>query len=301
MHPFIYKTFYLRAPEDGAGSGAPDPAAAAAAVDTGAADAAAASAADAAAGGAGAEGAGDQKPATDLASLAGAADKSLLAEAAEKVAEGAKPGAEAAADGEKKPAEPEAKKPEGEQAAGEAKEAGQQEAEPEPHVPFQFEKFNLPENFTADDGKLKEFTDVIDNPELNPQERGQKLMDMYVGEMERVTKSIADHQKDVWTGIIDGWKEEFRKDPEIGGARQDTTLLTAAATVGQFLNEQEYADYMNLLSVSGVGNHRLHLKLLSMVGKALNVFEDGITVPASQKAPTKREFGTGWYGNGSAQ
>lgn len=299
MHPFVYKTFYLRAPDDGSGAAAPEPV-----VDAGATQAEAAAAATTTVE-AGAEGAGEAK--TDLASLAADASKSLLEEAAAKVADGAKPGAEAeaSAEADKKPVEAEAAKP-GEQAAGEGEKVADQEAaaveaKPE-HTPFQFEKFNLPENFTADEAKVKDFTDLLDNPELNPQERGQKLMDMYVGEMERVTKAIADHQKDVWTGIIDGWKDEFRKDPEIGGARQDTTLLTAAATVKQFLNEQEYADYMNLLSVSGVGNHRLQLKLLSLVGKALNVFEDGITVPASQKAPAKREFGAGWYGgNGSAQ
>lgn len=284
-------TCYTRAPEIEGGAAAPvEPATA----DAGAQAAEAAAAAPEASADAG-------KP--DLAAMAAANGGSLLEEGAAKLAEGGKPGEEAAAaDGEKKP-EAEAAKPDGEAAAGEGEKKAEGEAEPkpeaEPHKPFEFQDFTIPEGVTVDAAKVKEFTGILDNPELNPQERGQKLMDMFTGEMNRFSEAMVQHQRDVWTAITDGWKEDFRKDPEIGGARQDTTLLTAAALVDQVLTPEEKKEYFDVLNVSGVGNHRLHLKLLAHAGKALNVFEDGITVPQSQKPVTKREFGTGWYGGGA--
>ena len=287
-------TCYTRAPEIEGGAAASAEAAAAADAGTQAAEAAAAAPEASADAG---------KP--DLAAMAAANGGSLLEEGAAKLAEGGKPGEEAAAaEGEKK-AEGEAAKPDAaaEPAAGEGeKKSAEGEAEPkaeaEPHKPFEFQDFTIPEGVTVDAAKVKEFTGILDNPELNPQERGQKLMDMFTGEMNRFNEAMVQHQRDVWTAITDGWKEDFRKDPEIGGARQDTTLLTAAALVDQVLTPEEKKEYFDVLNVSGVGNHRLHLKLLAHVGKALNVFEDGITVPQSQKPVTKREFGTGWYGGG---
>lgn len=290
----LLSSTFLRSPDDGAGGGAPvEPAApvadAAATADAPVVDAAATEAA----------------PAADATKLEPAAGASLLEEAAAKAAEKAaaaeKPAegeAATAADADKKPVE-EAKPGEGDGEKKAAEGETEPKAEAEQHKPFEFQDFTVPDGMAVDKEKVKEFTGILDNPELNPQERGQKLMDLYASEAQRFTETLVQHQQDVWKGITDGWKEDFRKDPEIGGARMDTTLLTAAHLVGLTLPEEEAKEYMNLMSVSGVGNHRLHLKLLANLGKAMNVFEDGITVPPAQKPTNKREFGAGWYGNGN--
>ena len=47
---------------------------------------------------------------------------------------------------------------------------------------------------------------------------------------------------------------------------------------------------------NGMGNFKLHIKLLNNIGKALNVFEDGI-VPANPQSPkaNKAPGNRGWY------
>ena len=142
---------------------------------------------------------------------------------------------------------------------------------------------------------MTEFVDVLNNADLAPQERAQKLTDLYLAEMTRLQEQTTKHQLDVWKGLNDSWKDEFRKDPDLGGAREQTTLQTAAHLVNLFGGK--YRDgVLHLMNVSGAGNHRDMLGFLTNIGKALNVFEDGLIVPPSQKAG-KREFGSGWYGS----
>ena len=87
-----------------------------------------------------------------------------------------------------------------------------------------------------------------------------------------------------WDTLNDTWKTELRNDPELGGNRLETTLSLAKAVVEEYLAPAEQAEYMAHMRNNGMGNFKLHVKLLHNIGKAMNVFEDGI-VPANPQAP----------------
>ena len=240
------------------------------------------------------------------------AELSLLEAATGKPKSEAKP----AGDGKDTPAPAEAAKPKADKTAGETdKKPVKTEAElkaeadaakatdpdkkdatpPEAPAPIKYEAFKLPEGVKLDDKKLAEFSDLIGAAQL-PQEKAQQLVDMYVAEMPRLAEELRKEQRKHWDTLNDTWKTETRSDPEIGGNQLETNLSMAKAVIETYLLPGEVGEYLAHLNNNGMGNFKLHVKLLRNIGKALNVFEDGI-VPASPQSP-KAQRGPGnrgWY------
>jgi hypothetical protein len=146
-----------------------------------------------------------------------------------------------------------------------------------------------------DDKELGKFTEFAGKAQI-PQDVAQGLIDMYVAERQNDAASARAEQRRVWDTLNDTWKTELRNDPELGGNRLETSLSLAKAVVEEYLPPADVAEYMAHMRNNGMGNYKLHVKLLHNIGKALNVFEDGI-VPANAQAP-KAQKGPGqrgWY------
>jgi len=167
----------------------------------------------------------------------------------------------------------------------------------EPPAPIKYEAFKLPDGLKLDDKKLQAFTEVIGAKQL-PQEDAQKLIDLYVAERQQDAIAAAAEQRRVWNTLNDTWKTESRSDPEIGGSEEalNKSLSMGKAVIEEYLKPTEANEYLAHLRNNGMGNFRLHLKLMRNIGKALNIFEDGI-VPANPQAPkaTKGPGQRGWY------
>jgi hypothetical protein len=168
-------------------------------------------------------------------------------------------------------------------------------AEAQPPAPIKYEAFKLPDGLKLDDKELAKFSEFAGAAQI-PQDVAQGLVDMYVAERQNdVVQARADQRK-VWDTLNDTWKTDLRNDPQLGGNRLETTLSLAKAVVEEFLPANEQAEYMAHMRNNGMGNFKLHVKLLHNIGKAMNVFEDGI-VPANPQAP-KAQKGPGqrgWY------
>lgn len=164
-----------------------------------------------------------------------------------------------------------------------------------PPAPIKYEAFKIPETVKLDDKKLQEFADIVGAKQL-PQEDAQKLVDLYLAEIPRLASEMRAEQRKTWDTLNDTWKTELRNDPELGGNRLETTLSMAKAVVEEYLPANEVGEYLAHLKNNGMGNFKLHVKLLRNIGKALNVFEDGI-VPANPQAPKaqKGPGNRGWY------
>jgi hypothetical protein len=304
----------------GAGSSSDGDGAASAATASPAPDAstpAPAAAAEAPPAGAAAEAAGDAAPAAGAG-----ADKSepTLLEAAQ----GKKPAAEAA--GEKdQPASPEAAKPDGEktpegdvkEAAAPDKEKGEDDkskpdsdkqaaegeaekkdatAEAQPPAPIKYEAFKLPDGVKLDDERLSKFAEVAGNGQVS-QDVAQNLIDLYIEERQQDFARAEQHQRDVWKSLNDGWKQELRNDPVLGGNRIDTNLSMAKAVLEEYGGTQEQVSALLAhTKANGMGNYPGFIRLLVNIGEALNVFEEGTIAgdtnpPKPQRGPGNR----GWY------
>jgi len=206
----------------------------------------------------------------------------------------------------KKPAEPaEAAKPEGNEGAAPAKEGDEAakaaEAEAAKPEPITFEAFNVPEGLELKDDAVKQFTEILGDPNLSAQERGQKLVDMYAAEVKGVHEAYAQQQVDTWRQLNDSWKEELRSDPEIGGNRVGTTLSIAKAVIEEFGGSKEQqAALLAHVDNNGMGNYAGFVRLLHNIGAAMNVLEDRIVSSPSSSPSAPKSKAERWYGNGKA-
>lgn len=204
----------------------------------------------------------------------------------------------------KKPAEAEAPKPEGNEGAAAAKEgeepAKAAEGEAPKPEPITFEPFTAPEGFDLKEEAVKQFTEILGDPNLSAQERGQKLVDMYAAEVKGVHENYAQQQIDTWRQLNDQWKEELRADPELGGNRVNTTLSIAKAVIEEFGGSKEQqAALLSHVDNNGMGNYAGFVRLLHNIGTALNVLEDKIIAAPSSSPSTPKSKAERWYGGNS--
>src|SRR5579885_3656719 len=157
------------------------------------------------------------------------------------------------------------------------------------------EDLKFPEGMALDAEAGKAFVDLLNNAALTGKDRGQALIDLHLKEIDRVAQHIAAHQRKVWNDLNAGWQDQLRKDPELGGNRLDTTLSRAKAVIEEFLSPEDAKALLIHTDNNGMGNFPVFIRLLSNIGKRLNVFEDNIVAanpaPARSRAPGSR----GWY------
>jgi len=184
-----------------------------------------------------------------------AAAPSIL-ESAAKAAEAAKPPtADAAKPPTANPAEQVAKPPTAEQVAQPA------ETVVEPPPPIEYQPFQFVEGFEPDQKVLGTFTDVLKEHRA-PQELGQKLLDLYTSEIEK----IGNAQTEVWNKLQSDWQKQVKDDPDIGGDNLPQVLSRAA----RVLDTYGTPDLRKVMTLTGAGNHPEMVKFISKVADALS-------------------------------
>ena len=313
---FLFSSAPFYAPPDGPGGGAPAAGAPAAEVPIAApavepAAAAAAPVADVAAP---APAADAGKPAADAPAPAAdapqpAADAkaapvkdfapSLLDEAVKPTAEakpaeakaGDKPADAAAADAKpsdkKEPAAADAKPADAKADEKKPAEAKAADAKPaEPPAPIKYE-FKFPEGVKAEDlnpEQMDAFSGILNEVRVPP-EKAQALLDMHLGEIQRISKEVgeqvAERQWNVFNEQQRKSREEVMADPELGGARHDTAIKTVMSVLDAFsLRDQtsknprssdvisaERKQILDDFRATGIANRASLLRLLNWVGE----------------------------------
>lgn len=165
-----------------------------------------------------------------------------------------------------------------------------------------YEPFKAPEGVKLDDKQVTTFTSLLEDAELSHQDRAQKLVDMHVGEIERVIKEQRTNQLNAWSDFTDKLKSDFKNDPELGGNRQETSLGQAKYVIEQLGGTPaQVADMIGMLDHTGMGNHVGLTRLLNTVYERF--LAEAKPVPGS--APTRAARGNfqdvmyGGQGNGS--
>ena len=172
--------------------------------------------------------------------------------------------------------------------------------EAQPTAPPTYE-IKAPDGFTLDEAATKEFADLFGASAVAP-DKAQGLIDRHFAELKRVQESAAQNQREVWKQYNDNWKSEFRKDPELGGANEATTLQLAKTAIQELGGTREQAaELLRHVENNGMANYVGFIRLLHNAAKRLNLFEDGMIAPPPQVgAPRRGTPGsgqTGWYPN----
>lgn len=123
---------------------------------------------------------------------------------------------------------------------------------PEQAAPAAFDpaKLTLPEGMKSDDPFFKTYFEVMSDDKLAPQERGQKLIDLYHGAL----KQVGEANTEAWKTVNANWVKEVKADPEIGGAKFDQTKATIARAIDS-IGPEKAAAFRQALDVTGIGNH----------------------------------------------
>lgn len=148
--------------------------------------------------------------------------------------------------------------------------------------------FSLPEGVKLDDASLNTFREVLGG-ELPPQERGQRLIDMHLQEIQRRDQAASEHQVQVWNDTQEQWKNAVKADPELGGNRFNTTIQTCISAVNRFGgNAQQRAELLQALDFTGAGNNPAIIRLINNMASRL-AEGSPVTQSAAPKPPQTRE------------
>lgn len=225
---------------------------------------------------------------------------------------GAEPPAEAKPEVEKAPeptpevkpeSKPEVKDPkiadgaEEKQPEAEKKEEVSQSDEPAP-LPS-FDPWTFPDGLAVDEARVGEFNKLLGEFESTTkvshaevQKLGQQFLDRHVSEINSVAEKIAEAYDKVWKDQTKQWYDDFKKDPEIGGNRQETTVKAAREFIARHGGTQEQQKAIRtLMQKTGLGNHP---ELIRLFAKAnLNLREPTVvpaTAPPAAPQTRKQKF-----------
>ncbi len=163
------------------------------------------------------------------------------------------------------------------------------EKPPEPKaadaVAFDATKLTLPEGMKADDPQFKSFSEIYSDAKLDPQAKGQKLIDLYT----TAVKGIQQQQQDVWKSTNEGWVTAVKADPEIGGAKFEPTKATIARAIDSLGPELSVA-FRQGLDATGAGNHPAIWKGLAKMAALLTEGGHVSGSPASGQQHTAESF-----------
>jgi hypothetical protein len=160
--------------------------------------------------------------------------------------------------------EPPVAPPAGDPAKPPATELGKPPEKPASAVAFDAAKLTLPEGMKTDDPLFKTFAETFGDDKLDPQARGQKLIDLYKDAITGMKYA----QTKAWTDTNDGWIKEVKADPEIGGAKFAEVKTTIAKAIDSLGPELSVA-FRQGLDATGAGNHPAIWKGLAKMAAAM--------------------------------
>jgi len=167
-------------------------------------------------------------------------------------------------------------------------------AKPEGEAPATFDlaAIKLPEGVTLDEEVGKAFSDLFNNAELSPQERGQQLLDLHVkslGDLQtQANEAMQTAARETWTKMNDEWRGQIKDLPEFK-ANPDAEagkVLQALKAVGA---DEKFFQAMDL---TGAGNHPAVMQVLHRLSKP---FIEGSAVGGNGKPVASRELGANIY------
>ncbi len=150
-------------------------------------------------------------------------------------------------------------------------------------------ELKLPEGVELDAAVMDTFKQTLVDPALSQNERGQKLVDMFV---DLQTKAATEQQK-AWETTQEGWLKDIQTDPVMGKDFAQTTEI-----LGKALDAFGTKEAREAFEITGAGNNPHVVRFVYNMAKALN---EGTHVQPGNVAPKgPRTAGAILYGDGPA-
>lgn len=149
---------------------------------------------------------------------------------------------------------------------GEGKEGGEK---PKAEGPPEKYEFTLPEGMALDEAALGKFEPVLRDVGLT-NEQANKLAGVFA----EIRAADLQASQTAFVEQVNGWLGEVKADPDLGGAKFDSTVKAAGAAMAAFGTPA----LREVLNNTGLGNHPELVRLMSRVGAALQ--EDKTAGPA---------------------
>lgn len=162
----------------------------------------------------------------------------------------------------------------------------------DPPAAFDAAALTLPEGITLDDEVSKSFAEVLGDEKLTPQERGQKLVDLHLSTVEKITAEVTEQSKQAGLTAFKDMNSEWRKQtaalPEFKSNPEAEigNVLQACVAVGAG------EEFFKAVDLTGAGNHPAILQVLH---RLVQPFLEGGSVNGDGKKETKRELGSNIY------
>jgi len=154
--------------------------------------------------------------------------------------------------------------------AKEAEEAKAKEGETPKGAPETYEEFQFPEGVEADAESVTEFKELAKAANLD-QETAQKFAEMGP----KIVTKMIDSQLKAMDQVVNGWADQTKADPELGGEKLTETLAVANKAMKAFATPElrtllDKFDKGKNPNGTGLGNHPEFIRLMNRVGKALS-------------------------------
>jgi len=140
--------------------------------------------------------------------------------------------------------------------------------------PTHYGEFKMPEGMNIDSGTLDQAHALFSEARL-PQEQAQKFIDLAVAR----ERSFAERGVKAFVDMQNKWVSEIKADPDIGGARMNASLASAARAIDRLA----VPGLKEALSFTGAGNHPAVVKAFVRLGQMIS--EDRFA-PGHAAAPT---------------
>jgi hypothetical protein len=159
----------------------------------------------------------------------------------------------------------------------------------EPPAPISYE-FSYPEGTTPPPAEeLKPFTDLLNDARVAP-ETGQKLMDLYLAEQNKLIGRLETQAQATWTDTRKEWVDQIKADPELGGNRFQTAIGLAKEVIQRFGGDEgQLTELRNVLNLTGAGDHPAVVRTLYRIGMALRESQQPVTGQPIQQTTTRAQ------------
>lgn len=140
----------------------------------------------------------------------------------------------------------------------------------------------IPEGFKADDVQLNEFGTILGDPNLTPNDRAQKLVDLHT----KALKAAAEEPSKAWDDLTVKWVGEIAADKDLGSGDAKSPLKPEVkAGLSKIIDQVGGTELRQALDFTGAGNNPAIVRAFYKLGQHLVEGKPVTGNPPTSKPP----------------
>lgn len=158
----------------------------------------------------------------------------------------------------------------------------------EPPAPFDPATLTLPEGLEMTEELGKSLGELLNDPDMSAQERGQKLIDLHASTLKTVAESLTQANMELWKTTNDDWRNQIKELPEF----KDNPDAEAGKIMQALTSVGAGEEFFKALDLTGAGNHPAILQVFHWLTKP---YIEGGAVNGMGGPKTPRQLGANIY------